>query len=495
MKKIYILLILVLTAGMTTAQNFSFWQSPEASNFGKMNPAGDSYPIGKIGDLYGFVRTEAYHHMDVCLVNKNMEVQKSVKLPDTKKGSVLFTGLNGNTAHIFVETTTRQNTSITHYIVNTTNMELVGKPQKLMDEKVGRDGTSSFFSATSPDGTFKALVALVYNAKTDNLSSTAYLYDDKATLQWKQKFDTRPISQIMVTDDGEIITAGFFETKTKKATDLYFCSITEDAVQISNATIDFNVSDMALMNYVNGKVVAATLNYDSKSNAKDLINSCTAIAYDMDADELVDANTYHFTAHDIHVIANDKNNSKDATSIANMVFRNTCATNYGGVAEMSQKWIEIVTHSQISNGMMSSRSTTLYIEKGMLLISVDTTGDFMWQRPIRHDALMSENSWCFMGSHLISDGDNVYAIVTEDDDCDTTYDTETHIKTATLNVVSRKSSMMCYDIDEAGNVKKHMLASNKYCFLGTQLMRDTDGTYYFISGNIRPTVLNTIRFE
>lgn len=131
----------------------------------------------------------------------------------------------------------------------------------------------------------------------------------------------------------------------------------------------------------------------------------------------------------------------------------------------------------------------------MLLISVDTTGDFMWQRPIRHDAVMSENSWCFMGSHLISDGDNVYAIVTEDDDCDTTYDTETHIKTATLNVVSRKSSMMCYDIDEAGNVKKHMLASNKYCFLGTQLMRDTDGTYYFISGNIRPTVLNTIRFE
>lgn len=480
------------------AQSVTFWHGAEPTRLGRGDEAGASWPLGKIGADYGVIRNEHNADLDVCLTDELLNVKKSAVLLHSANGKVLFTALDGERLHVFLDVSTLRTFIVKEYIVNLATMK-VDDTREVMDETIGFKGGSVVCCEPSPNGAFYGMVAFVYNDKTDELTAEALLYDNKAQLQWRRSFEPRPISQIKVMDDGQIVTAGYFDNLEAGTATVYFCSVDKDLFSHGSVALPHGVGGLALLNCIDGKAVAMTLNKKEEKNARVrrnkktttswLTTSCTAMAYDVEQEALIHSSTYYFTHQDMQVLINDKSGVRydDNPGVIYLDITSNAPTSYGGAAAIGQAWTQV---TQNSNGSTSS----YYYQEGVIVVAADTTGDIIWHRPVRH-AVESAKGKNYMGSRLLSSGENVYYIATEDEECSKSYTVDAVVKAAGYGGVLKDNVMLtCYKMDVGGHVNKQVLSTSKTDFLGRHGKMASDGTYYFITGNGRQTMLNTLRF-
>ncbi len=494
-KRILLAVVAMSMAASVVAQNITFTHGDKGNGKG-YQPTMIRLDKGDATDVYYSVEPElnAFSRTKGILVrevNSNYKESKSVSVPNTKDCGILHSMRDGSTMHVVINCSENDRFVLRHVSVNLKSFS-IEEDKTIVDLPMDKKSYYYQWNAMSPSGNYFGLVYVIVNEKKGTADLKAMLFNRGMERQWEKKMDVSAVTEILVTDDGRIVTGGFSNGEDKNdGAVLTFSIVSEDDVEDARFSSTSKVGELALLNCYGDKVLATfletergtgwagTLAAGAVVTKGTVYTGCGSYLLDVANGKVAGSDHRTFSKEDARVFYSASLVSEITSPDVNfMSCRASTATSYGGVAVYGRTWMERVVQS---NGM----SSETYYYKGMMVFAVDSTGRFAWVRPLMHDNAMGALTAERTETDVVAEGDNVYLFTNESDNDSPDYDPEKPVRKA---VLKGHGAVAAYSFTAEGKVSKQMLELDGFNAIMTRLRRQAPGVYTFITGKLKGCV-------
>ena len=487
-----VLSVLVAFAAMSavTAQTITFSQG-EKGNSGGYQPTLINIDKADADGLYYSVEPDlnAFSKVKGILVREvdvNFKEQRSVSVPDSKGARIYHVQRDGQRMHVVIDLSDKKRFAMRHVSVDLSSFTIAADSM-LVDVAVDKKVEQYDWTSVSPSGNHFALVYALLNTKSGEAQVQAMLYDRGMRCVWSHAMPVAAIADIFATDDGRIATAGTTngEEKTDGTTVTFSLS---DGLGTSQGRYPsvYRLGNVSVLNVFGDKVLTTALETDrgtgwagsftlgSAVTTGTVYTGCTSMLYDVAAGRMAGSDRHPFSKADARVFYNASLVSEIASPDINFLgVRAKAATPAGGAVLYGRSWLEKVT--QQSNGMSSS----VYYYKGMMLVNVDSTGRFVWMKPLMHDNGTNADFAINKETDMVAVGNDLYVVTNESPKDADTYDPDNAVRRTVLMV---HGAIVAYRFAPDGSVAKQKLATDGINIIMTGLRPQAGGVFTFVSG-------------
>lgn len=385
----------------------------------------------------------------LVMLDGNMVPQFEVVLPDSKETRVLSTTMSDAKANILVvnEGEKRQ-TLVGRYGLRLDNYTVDGgMMDTLLRLEYGKKDECMVWGSSSANGEYVGVVAIVKYKENSLYRTVIALYDNDLNKLWEREFGLATMSQMLVSDEGRIVTLGLEEEGEESI--LVFNTITETESHTWRAAVKCDGVRTLQLAAVHGDRVLAMGSFGVPGGKKTrgLTGGVMAMSFDVSRGELVDFNMRAFQNEDANIFLNVK--TKKIQKELNMPSINmvACApTSYGCAALFAQQY-----GIQYEDNTGSKKLD--YCSVGLHCVAVDMNGQFKWVRNLRSNLLEEEDN-CLINASLVETNNATNIITVEHPKSPATYDIAKEQKQLTIG---NKGNLVLYAIADDGNVKKTVL--------------------------------------
>ena len=422
--------------------------------------------------------------LQVVAVDTNMKVLRQVSLPDTKRSVLLFANYVEGKVYLLYR---GEYVADYHRAVIEPKTMTLERCESVFDSMPG----TYYWTAKSDNGLFYAIADVYVHPVSKEVGHRQMLLDEKLEVLWEKRFETNMMSNLKVSDDGEVYLFGSRYDKASRETIMAAHVLDVDDEKSAEGRVAVGeVHRLALLNIVGGKVVAAGFIRTPESpKKKDCFDQMVGIALDIRTGD-VKAATVRFNSDELNVFGNKSTKKENKVGMADaLVMANSIGTNYGGVLLLQRCW-KVTTHSTKSPDVHD------YYTMGSLAFAVDTTGAILWSKPFRtvngERTGQSADIPCYGDAPMMAEGDNVYVMLPEPSKTPATYDIAAVGSKIMLG--NRAHAYVVYGIDREGTVVKQIPVPKDKGSLMDNFVRQAPGKYVGIYSFHKKSVLVHVNF-
>ena len=426
--------------------------------------------------------------LQVVAVDTNMKVLRQVALPDSRMDELVFANYVDGKVYLII-----RHPILAQYrrvVVDPRSMTV--ESCEMMSTKMsGKNIEAYHWDAKSDNGLFYALVDVSVNTVSKEMAQRQLLLDEKMEVLWEKRFEASEVSDIRVSDDGEMYLFGSRYDKGSRETivALHVLDVDDEKSAVGRVATG-EVYRLALLNVVDGKAVAAGyIRTPESPKNKDCFDQMVGMSLDIRSGELK-TQTVRFSSDELNVFGNKSTKKENKVGMVDaLTIANTAATNYGGVLLLQRCW-KVTTHSTKTPDVHD------YYTMGSLLLAVDTTGTILWRRPFRtvngERTGQSADIPCYGDAPMMVENDNVYVILPEPTKTPETYEFATPVTKIVLG--NRAHANVVYGIDRQGTVVKQVPVPKDKGSMMDNMVRQAPGKYVGIYSFHKKSALVHVSF-
>ena len=405
MKKIILTLGLLLSIGsIATAQKVEIGERNdyiryESSILGMDN----DYYYTLVGYNYGPENTKG---STIYTYNKNMKIVDTTHLDNEMRFLATESFVTNN--KIAVVYRNDFFSYMTCEVIDKTTKKSITKKDYFKDNTDFHE-IPTLITCTSPDDSLFFAMKTIYDNKKEAIkSSRMILFDNELNELWSKDYFV-PVAATLLTNDGEFVTAGYYEDKSGKQNIKFSIVTGEDEIEYETFVSDFKIGDIEIAGYNNGEIlVYGLIECDPLLfQKKDFTyyNGFFTFTYDTKNKTMSRVNKYTFTDDDYKIL--DNVNSKTSHKLKNIRFLkalDVLPTADGGAVVCYNINYKVSVKDQY--GFTSSYMTT----GGVLVWRLTADGSITWHNGFRKfmNTGMFENSWYI--PHYLTENEEVVFI-------------------------------------------------------------------------------------
>lgn len=450
MKRIYTLMLMF--AALTLAQAQQVKLSVGAENK-KINVAevDEMFVVGEMGDLtiavtHGYSSVLGSFTRKNCVImalDKDMNTVRMLELDDTKDCSVRAASLYEGHVYVLIENSKRKSSKFERVEVDAATMNPVGQKTTIFEYNSERKDENYSWVAQSPDGALTGFVYITTNRKSDKLEATEMLLDEQMNVEWRRDYPIYSLSNLWVTNDGELITIGTGSTKADPSSRIFVSVVNEANSFDMNTKVPVAIDEICIAACKGDKVLA--LAFGAGVDDKEI--HYMGISADMKKQEIkVDDRT--LSKDELCVLDNVDLGKKASRQHVDYILLKHCKeTEYGAVGTLQHRWTIVSCDSR------GSCNVTSWLN-GIVVFGIDIDGNVIWHNSIR--ANMKQSGYPkLLKNALCVDGGDVYFLQSENPKWPATYDIEKKIKSQKTNGGTKAVGV--YHITANGAITKQMI--------------------------------------
>ena len=460
---LFMMLLSIMTATMAQTvsvgafnKSFNILETQNAKIVGTYN----GHYLAVTNNYSGFFRCL---NCMVLEIDDNMNIVRQIEFQDTKGDEVSAASLYEGKVYVLLTHETRNEMTFKRYVVDVASLQLNGDPTVIHKYETVRKDRVYHWVAQSPDKSLTGLVNIVLNKKNDNFTAVEMLLDEEMNVEWRQEYQIRAMDDLMVTNDGELITMGKTVQTRGEASKIFLTHLDADNAQDFSQTIDISIDRVKLISYKNGKILAMAMGISVGD--KRSFKYC-GIAYDIPKNE---ANVSYRTLTDEEkcVVYNYKTGGTTREIYSDFMTLTGCeATSEGGA--FSIRLIRGVTTCN-SQGQCN----TVFYGFGSILVGINSNGDVVWHHPIRSYCKNNGVDFFIRSAICESDG-NVYYLQSENPKWGESYNIAK--KAAKLNPMKGSKALGIYRVTPDGGISKSVQPLEKKLTLTSEI-HNIDNTH------------------
>ena len=478
MKRIFILVMMIATFATAAAQSFNMTVGNENK---KVNVAEvDAMKVvGKEGGLT-IVATNQYASVlgafakKSCVVmalDDDMNIVRMAELPETKDCYVQAATMNDGKVYVLTSNTSRKGTVFERFEVDVATMQTVGAATKIFEYSKERKDANYYWVAQSEDGSLTGLVNITTNRRSDKFEATEMLLDEEMKIEWSRDYPIYSLTNLMVTEEGQLVTIGVGGNKDEKENRVYVSVIDETNAMDMRGTTKTVVEGVRLASFKNGKALA--IGYGINPEDKREIRYMGIMA-DTKTQE-IKVNVRSLTEEERCVFGNLNLGKSPKKLNSDFFLLDHCqATEYGAVGTLQQRW----SVERCDN--KGNCSITSY-GMGIVVFAIDNDGEFVWHHAIRSN-LIQGGYPMLVKNALCVDGGDVYFMQTENPKWPATYDISKSVSKQKTNGGSKAIGI--YHIGANGAIEKSVKTLDQKAVL-SRTMYKIDDTYIGFTAQAR----------
>lgn len=378
----------------------------------------------------------------ILALDENTNIVRSLEIPETKDHTIVASSIYEGKIYILTQYEKRHDVTFQRYVIDSKQMTLVGEPTTILSYQTQRKDNDYNWVEQSPNGLLTGFIHITTNRKSDKFEAYEMLLDEEMNVEWRHEYPIYSLSNIFVSDDGEILTFGKSAWQKGQPSKIYFSLITADNSSDYSEDTRLAITDSRLISYNNGKLLGTGIGVTPTNNegveyfgfVLDTKKSTVNISYQPLTD--VDKNVYSDFDLGRRVITP----STDA-----LVMRHCKATDFGGVCTIQQRWAV-----QICN--QNGGCSVTYYMSGTIVYGLDDNGEIIWHHPIRSNCLQKNNNLLLANSLLVK-GNDIFFLQSENPKWPATYDIKKSEKTFKVSKGSKVIGV--YHIDANGAISKY----------------------------------------
>ncbi len=485
MKRLFATLLTFCIAGTLSAQ-IQFVQG-DKGNKKAYNPPLIQFPLNMPADRILVVEPRL-GSFSVGLSNTNVKAikvrscdinwkdEKSTEIDGTKKYSIQTSFCSGDKLHLILELNNRDSLVIRHIALGLQNLDVV-TDTAIVRYQYGSDEHGWVATAHSPDGSKHALVYSIWDDYKNVSAAKAHLFDDNMNCQWQKVLEFGDVNRVIVTDKGEVVTAAIGYLPDKEEESIFRFNVANaGGVAYGTLNTQYDLSSLALLNYVDGKVLITALDGEGRKRKFSAVRS---FVFDIPFGVLQSEQRHVFTKDDVRCFENEDADDDVDTTTDCLQARSYCTTPQGGAVLYNRSWTV-----EIRDYRTGSVTTTTHC-MGMILFQVDMKGNFVAITPIRQHNQYT--NFTKAGTDVVLHGNNLYVITNESSE-----ETEEYRPTVpakrTLGLLKSNTGLSIYSVTPNGQVAKQVLEREKKALIYTHLYKGAEEKYYFLTGPKFPTI-------
>ena len=436
-------------------------------------------------ETWGFLGSLMPKGLQVVAVDTNMKVLRQVSLPDTKMSELVFANYVEGKVYLLYR---GEYVAEYHRAVIDPRSMTIESCVSVFDSMRG----TYYWTAKSDNGLFYALADVFVHPVSKEVGHRQMLLDEKLEVLWEKRFETNMMSNLKVSDEGEVYLFGSRYDKNSHETIIAAHVLdVDDEKSVEERVTVGEVHRLALLNIVNGRyaVAAGFIRTPESPKKKDCFDQMVGIVLDIKTGN-VKATTVRFTSDELNVFGNKSTKKENKVGMVDaLVMANSIGTNYGGVLLLQRCW-KVTTHSTKAPDVHD------YYTMGSLALAVDTTGTILWHKPFRtvNDERTGQafDVPCYGDAPMMAEGDNVYVMLPEPSKTPATYD----IAAAGTKIMlgHRDHAYVLYGIDRNGMVMKQIPVPKDKGSLMDNFVRQAPGKYVGIYSFHKKSVLVHVNF-
>ncbi|MBR1783939.1 MAG: hypothetical protein IJ760_00665 [Bacteroidales bacterium] len=403
---------------------------------------------GQADKLDCWVTEGKKHRKIVAFTNANLWPQAEVELPGSADCDVLAASLDESAAStvaavMVADRSEKRRTVVGRYLVDTRAHELAGSGMDTLARfDYDKHDECLLWTATSPNGHYNALVAVVELRAKKQYRSYVALLDAQMNRLWDCEYELGSMHQVAVTDDGRVVTFGT-ESEGADTRFLFNCIDSREGRSMGASLKCGELKEAVLAGVVGSHaLVAGTV---VAEGTKGVLSAGTlALSFNVDSAALSGYTVRPWQNEDINIFYNRKTKVVQKKLLADGVGLVATAPVAGGLATLYGRGYR-VDYSN-SNGQPVSD----YCAVGLHCELVDTLGRVVWVRNIRHNDMQKEGR-NLMGVGLVEADGKVAVVKCEYQKSPAQYDIA---KEAGQYEAGGKCNLVVYSIDAGGEVQK-----------------------------------------
>ena len=311
MRKLFAALLTLCIAGTLTAQ-IEFVQG-DKTNKKASNPPLIQFPHNMPADHILVVEPNL-SSFNVGVVNNNVKAikvrscyinwkdEKVTEIDNTKKHSIQTSFCSGDKLHVIVELNNSDSLVIRHVTLGLPNLDIV-TDTAIVRYQYGSDEHGWVVTAHSPDGSKHALVYSIWDDYKNVSAAKAHLFDDNMNCQWQKVLEFGDVNRVIVTDKGEVVTAAIGYLPDKEEESIFRFNVANaGGVAYGTLNTKYDLSSLALLNYVDGKVLITALDGEGRKRKCSAVRS---FVFDIPFGVLQAEQRHIFTKDDVRCFENE----------------------------------------------------------------------------------------------------------------------------------------------------------------------------------------------
>lgn len=345
----------------------------------------------------------------------------------------------------------------------------------------GRKDECLVWGASSPSGTYHALVAVVKLNDTKQFYTYTALFDGEMNRLWQRSPDMGSLYELVVTDAGRIVTFGH-EREGVESHFVYNVFDNTSAVTYDAAVKCDPVEEMHLAAVVGSHAVAVGTYHPSDGrNADKLTAGVLTLSFNLDSAAIDGVTMRPFQNEDMNIFLNEKTKKiQKGQECDHLTVMGVAATPWGAAMALGRNMVV----EKSSGGSVSREG----IGVGVSVVSVDTTGSVNWVRNIRRNDVNDEGVVPTVG--FAACGDRVCLVKTEHAKMPLGYEISESAKHFTQG---DGGNVFIYTIDDNGMTEKLML-ERKSKLTVTRAMGRGDQSLLMVGAVGKKSRLSVLKF-
>ena len=445
-------------------------------------------------DLNAFSVTKA---IKVRLCDMEWKDTKSLIIPDTKGYKIKKAFKTGDKLHLLLSFVDNDFVKLRKISIDAQTLDITND-EFVVNHEFTAAQRGSLITTSSPSGSRHSVVFSLWSDNGGNYvaSSKVFLFDNDMKQLWQQNLKTPEVHEVIVTDRGEVVTAamGYMPEQYEDALVLFNLA-DANGVAAAEFNTHADLSQMALLNYSDGKVVFTAL--EGKGDA-DRARTSIRPGYVEGSRKYSAVHAYSFYIPTSHLVAEQRHaftpaeiccfenkSSANDTATDNLSYLNQCATEQGGAVIYHRGWM--IERIDRRTGASNSTAHSL----GMIVCQVDMDGNFTNITRIRQH---NQNAGLpKVGADILAYKGKLYVVTNESENESDDYTPDVPAKRSS-SLIKANTGLSIYAISPDGAVKKQMLEKKRNALLFTPLFAGSKGMFYFLSGSMKP-LLSSVKIN
>lgn len=406
----------------------------------------------------------------------NWKDEKVTEIPNTKKYEIQASFCAADKLHVIVEKNNRDSLIIRHVALDLSTLDIV-TDTAIVRYQYGSDEFGFATVEHSPDGQKHALVYTICDDYKKVSMAKAHLFDENMNCQWQKVLEFGDVNRVIVTDSGEVVTAAIGYLPDKEDESIFRFNVANaGGVAYGTLNTKYDLSSMALLNYVDGKVLITALDGEGRNRKFTAVRS---FVFDIPFGVLLSEQRHAFSKDDVRCFENEEADDDVDTTTDYLQALDYCTTPQGGAVLYNRSWTFEVRDYR--TGAVNSTTYCL----GMLLFQVDMKGNFVAVTPIRQNNQYANRPK--VGADVQLHGNKLYVITNESKEETDEY-TPTVPAKRSRSLIKANTSLSIYSISPNGQVAKQMLEKKENALIHTPLVKSAGEKYYFLTGGQFPQI-------
>lgn len=415
----------------------------------------------------------------VRLCDRDWKDSKSITIDDTKKYAIGDAFSTDGRLHVLLSCAEEQVLKVRHVALDASSLDILA--DKTMAEAQLMKGDETYvWLLASPNGLYHGVVYAVWSEKQES-SVVAMLFDSAMNKRWEQRLEYSDVSDVIVTDDGTIVTIRMGAVEDNKSlTAFRINKATAEGVKHGQFVLNADVSDVALLNSQGGKVLATALEGEGGYGLLRLgslgsrkYTGLWGLVFDLDKGEISVGNRHPFTDEELMALANgDEESTPDKRWLYYVGKLDCCQTANGGVALYQHSWHEATR--DMRTGMTTSETVRC---KGILVVQADMDGMLTVNRIPQNNQYAN---WPKVGADVFAHGKRIYVVTNESKDEADEYTPGRPAKRS-KSFLFANTALAVYWFNPDGTAGKRVVERERKALLSSPLSKGHGNRFHFLT--------------